>query len=52
MFAQDLSNAMVYVINADKTISYKDGDFTGFNPSRQYIYRYFGSLYNKIIQKI
>ena len=34
------TNAMVNVINADKTISFKDGDFTGLYENGQYINTY------------
>jgi hypothetical protein len=41
------SNAMANVINADKTMSYKDGDFTGLGKLRQlkygYIYQFFAN---------
>lgn len=36
---------MVNVINADKTMSYKDGDFTGLVKSRQLIYGYIDKFY-------
>ena len=43
---------MVYVINADKTISFKDGDFTGLDYLRQYKSNYFWSLFGEIVKTI